>query len=179
MRIGFRKVVIVLAILTVVMTVAAVYTHAARAHTLLEPRSGLVIQASEVDQVPLYGVIITDPHPYLIEAVENPGQKIYVGGGTPEEVEAVYEQVLHRSTYVEYEGKYYGFLRVWVTLRLKPPIILRWEVLGFLGLGACWVTVAYIHFHKTKKGARALRSGIDGIISGFLGCPPHFSTPVP
>jgi hypothetical protein len=150
-RIGFRKVVIVLAILTVAMTVATVYTHAARAHTLLEPKSGLAIQASEVDQVPLYGVVITDPHPYLIEAIKNQGHQIYVGTRPPEEVEAVYEQVLHRSTYVEYEGKYYRFLKLWVTLGLKPPNILRWEVLGFLGLGACWVTVAYTHFRKNKK----------------------------
>jgi len=158
-RISLRKVVIVLAILTVAMAVATVYTHAARTHTLLEPRSGLAIRASEVDQVPSYGVAITDPHPYLIEAIKNQGHQIYVGGGTPEEVEALYEQVLHkpRPTYVEYEGKYYGFQKVWVTLGLKPPIILRWEVLGFLGLGACWVTVAYSYFRKTKRGARALR----------------------
>jgi hypothetical protein len=137
--------VIVLAILTVAMMVATVY-----ARVLREPKDGLVIQASEVDQVPSYGVVITDPHPYLIEAVENPGQRIYVGGGTPEEVEAVYEQVLHGSTYVEYEGKYYGILKLWVTLGLDPSIQ-QWEVLGFLGLGACWVTVVYTQFHARAR----------------------------
>lgn len=153
MRISLRKVAIVLAILTIALTATTVYAHVyAHVDYLREPRSGLLIQASEVDQASSYGVVITDPHPYLIEAVENPGQSIYVGVKS-EETEALYEQVLHGSTYVEYEGKYYGIHKGWVTLGLDPSVQ-QWEVLGFSGLGACWGTVAYTHFRKTKRGAR-------------------------
>jgi len=159
MEISLRKVVIVLAILTIAMTGATVYAYADSLRKpktgllLREPRSGLLISASEVDDVPSYATIITNPHPYVIEAVENPGESIYVGGGTPEEVEAVYEQVLHGSTYVEYEGKYYCILKLWVELGLGPSII-QWEVLGFSALGACWVGVVYVYFRKTKRGTR-------------------------
>lgn len=149
MRISLRKVALVLAILTVALMSTTVYAHI---DYLREPRSGLLIQASEVDQAPSYGVVITDPHPYLIEAVENPGEPIYVGVRS-EETEALYEQVLHGSTYVKYEGKYYGILKGWVDLGLDPSVQ-QWEVLGFSGLGACWVTVAYTHFRKTKRGVR-------------------------
>lgn len=150
MRTSLRKVAIVLVILTVALTATTVYAHVyAHVDHLREPRSGLLIQANEVDQVRSYGVVITDPHPYLIEAAENPGQPIYVGVKS-EETEALYEQVLQGSTYVKYEGKYYGIHKGWVTLGLEPSIQ-QWEVLGFSGLGACWVTVAYTHFRENKK----------------------------
>jgi hypothetical protein len=160
MGISLRKVVVVLAILTVAMTGATVYAYADSLRKpktgllLREPRSGLLISASEVDDVPSYATIITNPHPYVIEAVENPGQKIYVGTTPPEEVEAVYEQLLNRGpTYVEYDGKYYTILKLWVDLGLGPSII-QWEVLGFSALGACWIGVVYVYFRKTKRGTR-------------------------
>jgi len=149
-RTSLRKVVVVLAVLTVAMTVAAVYVHIPwEPENLLEPKSGLKIQASEVDRVPSYGVVIADPHPYLVEAVENLGEGIYVGVRS-EETEAVYEQVLQGSTYVEYEGKYYGVLKVWVDVGLEPSVQ-QWVVLGFFGLGVCWVIVAYAHLCKAKS----------------------------
>jgi len=138
--------VIVLAILTIAMTGTTVYAYA---NSLREPKTGLLIQATEVDHVPSYATVITDPHPILIEAVENPGQKIYVGVRS-EETEALYEQVLHGSTYVEYEGKYYGILKLYVDLGLEPPI-LQGEDLGFSALGVCWVGVGYFYHRKNKK----------------------------
>jgi len=151
-RTSLRKVVIVLAVLTVAMMVTAVYVHIRilwEPENLLEPKSGLEIRASEVDRVPTYGVVIADPHPYLVEAVENLGEGVYVGVRS-EETEAVYEQVLQGSTYVEYEGKYYGILKSWVTLGLEPSVQ-QWVVLGFFGLGVCWVIVAYAHLCKAKS----------------------------
>jgi len=141
MRISLRKVVIVLAMLTIAMTGATVYAYA---DSLREPKSGLVILAYEIDHVPSYGVVITDPHPYVIEAVENPEEPIYVGG-RGEETEAVYE-----TKYVEYEGKYYVLLKLQVTVGLEPSI-LQGGVLGFSALGFCWVVVGYAYHRKKEK----------------------------
>jgi len=159
MEISLRKVVIVLAILTIALTGETVYAYANSLRKpksgllLREPKSGLLIRATEVDHAPSYATVITDPHPYVVEAVENPGERIYIGGGTHEGVEAVYEQVLNGSTYVEYEGKYYVILKLWVQLGLDQPI-LHVEALGFIALGACWVGVVYVYFRKTKRGTR-------------------------
>jgi len=158
MEISLRKVVIVLAILTIAMTGATVYAYVDSLRKpktglpLREPKTGLLIRATEVDHKPLYANVTADPHPYLIEAVENPGQKIYIGVGSEEE-EVAYQQVLHGPSYVEYEGKYYVILKVYVDLGLDPPI-LQEEVLGFFALGACWVGVVYVYFRKTKRGTR-------------------------
>lgn len=150
MKISLRKFVVVLAVLTVAMMVAAVYTHTvSEPENLFEPKTGLRIQASEVDQVPSYGVVITDPHPYLVEAVENVGEGIYVGVRS-EETEAFYEQVQEGSAYVEYEGKYYGILKAYVDVGLEPPVW-QWVVLGFFGLGVCWFAVAYAYLCKAKS----------------------------
>jgi len=156
-RISLRMVVIVLAILTIAMAGATVYAYV---DSLREPRSGILIQADEVeaDDVPSYATVITDPHPYLIEAVENPGDKIYVGAGLPqEEVEAVCEQVGFPenlgATYVEYEGKYYGILVLEVLPGLEPPIQYQ-EALGFSALAVCWVVVGYSYHRKKKETTR-------------------------
>jgi len=160
MGISLRKVVVVLAILTIAMTGATIYaiTDSLREHARMhectrEPKTGLLIKATEVDHAPSYANVTTDPHPCLIEAVENPGEKIYVGVGSEEE-EVAYQQVLHGPSYVEYEGKYYVILKVYVDLGLYTPHPLPVEVLGFSALGACWVGVVYVYFRKTKRGTR-------------------------
>lgn len=150
MRISLGKVAVVLALLTVAVIVAMVYTFpVSEPENLLEPRTGLAILAIEVYQAPSYGVVITDPHPYLVEAVENVEEVIYVGVRS-EETEALYEQVLERSTYLEYEGKYYGILGEYVDFGLEPSIW-QWVVLGFFGLGVCWVAVAYAYLRRAKS----------------------------
>ena len=150
MRISLRKFVVVLVLLTFAMMVATVYAlTVSEPENLLEPKTGLEIRASEVYRVPSYGVVITDPHPYLVEAVENVGEGIYVGVRS-EETEAFYEQVLEGSTYVEYEGRYYGILKVYVDVGLESSV-LQWVVLGVFGLGVCWVAVAYAYLCKAKS----------------------------
>ena len=158
MEISLRKVVIVLAILTIALTGATVYAYANSLRKqksgllLREPKTGLLIRATEVDHAPSYATVTADPHPYLIEAVENPGQEINIGVGSEEE-EIAYQQVLHGPGYVEYEGKYYRILKLYVDLGLDQPI-LPVEALGFSALGACWVGVVYVYFRKTKRGTR-------------------------
>jgi len=148
------KVMIVLAILTITLTGATVYTYV---DYLREPKTGLLISAYEVDQVPSYATVTTDPHPYVIEAIENPGEKFYIGVGSEEE-EVAYQQVLHGLDYVEYEGKYYIIHKVFADLGLDPSIQYQ-AALGFSALGACWVVVGYAYHRENKrKGARDKKS---------------------
>jgi len=157
-RISLRMVVIVLAILTIAMTVTTVYTYIDSLRTpktdyLRTPKSGLLIQAREINGVSSHDVVITDPHPYLIEAVENPGDKIYIGG-RDEETAPLYDQLLRPGgCYVEYEGKYYVIGKVEVELGLEPSLLSQLPV-GFSALGVCWVVVGYSYHRKKKETTR-------------------------
>lgn len=159
MRISLRKVVIVLAILTSAMTVASVYAYV---DSLSQPASGPLIWAYEVDHVPSYGVLITDPHPILIEAIERslehpyPDREalIYLAQASNEDYEAVYEQLGDWTTrcYVEYEGKYYGISEGEAMVGLEPSLLHQLP-LAFSALGVCWVVVGY-SYHRNKKTTR-------------------------
>jgi len=160
-RISLRKVVIVLAILTIAMTGAAVYTYVdylrmPKIDPLRRPASGPCIWADEINGVSLHATVITDPHPILIEAVKNPNESIYLGNAPPEDYEAVLEQ-LRKSHYVEYEGKYYGILRLEVDLGLEPPLLNQPPVkfsMGFSALAVCWIVVGYFYYRKKKETTR-------------------------
>jgi len=147
-KISLRKVAIVLAILTIAMTGAAVYAYV---DSFSQPANGPVISACEVDEVPPYGVLINDPHPILIEAVENPGKLMYLGNAPPEDYEAVIEQIPNWTTsyYVEYEGRYYVIGVGEATVGLEPSLLNQLPV-GFSALAVCWVVVGY-SYHRKKK----------------------------
>jgi len=154
-RISLRMVVILLAILTIAMTGAAVYAYVdslSQPVSFSQPADGAIISACEVDEVPPYGVLITDPHPILIEAVKNPGKLMYLGNAPPEDYEAVIEQIPDRTItyYVEYEGRYYVIGVSEVTIGLEPSLLNQLPV-GFSALAVCWVVVGY-SYHRKKKG---------------------------
>lgn len=173
MKISLRKVAIVLAMLTVAMSGATVYayvdsyfdslTNDSYLDSLTKPASGLVIVAGEYgeDEVPPYGFLITDPHPIIIEAVENPGEPIYVGNApNEEEYNAVLEQLkvgLFKVPYVEYQGKYHVINNsLWIDLVPdvpdRPPIE-SGLLGGFSALGVCWLVVGY-SYRRNKKTTR-------------------------
>lgn len=158
--ISLRKVVIVLAILTIAMTVATVYAYALPEQTITEPeqiivtehpsKAGTYIIVSEVGYDPLQYYDL-DEDPYIRAAIENPDKWVWVGP------DSLWKPGMG---YAKVDGKYYGIGIIDVLSgpaieSSLPDFILP---LGFLGLGVCWVGVGHSYHRKNKK---------RGILQGY------------
>lgn len=160
MRISLRKVVIVLAILTIAMTVATVYVYALPFPEQMDPeqiivtehpsKTGTYIIVSEVNYDPLQYHVL-DEDPYIRAAIENPGKWVRVGPDSLWEPSMGYAKV---------DGKYYG-IGIRDVLSAPPPIepslqhrlYLQYLILplGFLGLGVCWIGAGYTYRRNRKR----------------------------
>ena len=147
MRISLGKVVIVLAILTIAMTVAAVYAYASPNQTGLTitdnpAKAGEYIKLYEISWVPdeYYEL---DEDPYMRASVENPDKWVWVG---PDRLWKPW------MIYVKVNGKYYSVACMEVISEpVTEPKLQDFIPPAFFGLGVCWIGVGVTTYRRNRK----------------------------
>jgi len=145
-RTRFRKVVILLAVLTIATAASMAYGYYTVISAPKEPFVNLYFSMQEVPEPPSY-VEIADPHQYILQAIQNLGRS--VGVDTTDDFIEQWKAIRDAGA-MKYEGKCYqidGYM--WVEQGLEPPN--PFLVFGFTGLivlGFCWLSVAFITLPK-------------------------------
>ena len=155
MRISLRKVVVVLAILTIAMSAASVYAYVSKPEVEVEEghktEAGDYIGFHEVNYSHEPHHHLTDPDRYTLEAM-NSSTWVHVGRDDPSWYDQPYVTD-PKIRYVEYQGKLYFVSIMHVSAGPIISSVPAFAVPGFLALGVCWVGVGYSYHRKNKKTA--------------------------
>jgi hypothetical protein len=104
-------------------------------------RYGPVLWAEKLSTKPETYMVLTDPDPYVVEALSNPGSDVFVGSWDNPNIDELIETHRYRTNNVEYSQTYYT-----ITMGSLDPVYgtFFWILIfSWIGLGVSFV-VTYV-----------------------------------
>ncbi len=118
-------------------------------------RFGPVLWAETLSTKPETYMVLTDPDPYVVEALSNPGSLVFVGYWDNTNIDELIEIHRYRTNNVEYSQVYYT-----ITMGSLDPVYgsFFWILIfSWIGLGVSFV-VTYVHGRAFQKRPDAARN---------------------
>jgi len=134
-----------LAVLTVVVPMATVVLYN---QWFLTSQVSMILVATELTEKPSNYFVLTNPDPYTLEGIENPGMQVNITFVEEDKVTFGDQAQEHDTFNVEYEGKYY---HIDLVVDFYVPFLLPLLFVELSGLAVCWYVLIHSYLRKRTK----------------------------
>jgi len=115
---------------------------------------GLVLLAEELAEKPDEYILLTEPDPYVLQAVSNPGKEVIVGSWGDSEFDEMVS--IHKTNNVEIDGRYYR-------ISMYSAEVFFWGmlfVLSMMGWTALGIAVIVYSWRSKMRASRNERVSV-------------------